>query len=256
MKSLVLTAKMACIGKLNDGVFPLFAGFALKIVALVPLVFLWRGLAASGADLGGLSLAQLLSYSCLSAMLQRLLNLRTAASDWNYDGQLGDLFRQPLPIFGQIIAREAGGWLPELALFSLPMALFLPLLGVDLWPKTPWFFPSLLLSVSLGFAVDFLFVCLAIRIQHVAWAIHSIRFAIVSLLSGALIPFDLLPFSLGKVLQWLPFGSLAAAPLSLFVGSGDVAAQLAAQLLWNALLWPLAAFLFAKSRERMVSYGG
>jgi ABC-2 type transport system permease protein len=247
---------MACTGKLSDGVLPILADSAIKIIALVPLVFLWRALAAQGADLGGLRLAQLLSYSCLAIMLERLLNVRTFASDWNYDGQLGDLFHQPLPVFWQIIARTAGTWLPELALFSLPMALLLPLLGVDMLPKTLWFFPSLLLTISLGFAVDCLFVCVSIRIQHASYIVHSLRFSLIALLSGALIPFNLLPFSLGKVLEWLPFGSMAAAPLSLFVGAGNTASLLAAQLLWNALLWPLAALCFAKSRERMVSYGG
>jgi len=29
-----------------------------------------------------------------------------------------------------------------------------------------------------------------------------------------------------------------------------------AQILWNLMLWPLAAYCFAASRERMVSYGG
>jgi ABC-2 type transport system permease protein len=250
------TVWTACAAKLNGGLPVLCSGYLLKIVYLLPLVFLWRAVAADGVNLGGFTLGQIVTYTCVSTMIGPQLNVWTAASAWNYDGHLADLYRRPRTIFGQIITRTVGGWLPELMLFSLPMALLLPLLGVRMMPATAWFFPCLALSVSLGFAADALFVCAVIRMRHTAWVATRIRSAVTVLLSGAVIPFDLLPWGVGEAFKLLPFGSMAAAPLAVLVGRVPPASVLPLQIGWNLALWPAAAVAFRKSRERMVSYGG
>jgi ABC-2 type transport system permease protein len=114
----------------------------------------------------------------------------------------------------------------------------------------------MILAVSLGFAMDFLYAALSIRIRNASWMAYTIRRAIVNVFSGVLIPFALLPWGIGDALALLPFGSLAAAPLSIYVGAGDALKPLLLQAFWNTLLWPLALLAFRRSQERMVSYGG
>ncbi|GHU78867.1 hypothetical protein FACS1894191_0440 [Clostridia bacterium] len=256
MKTYIETIKMACAEKLNGGIPALMLGYLLKTVTLLPLLLLWRAFAADGADLGGFTLAQLLAYTCVSTMLSQQLNVQSQASSWHYEGGIIDLYRRPQGVFGQLAAHTIGGWLPMLLLFSLPAGILLFFLGVDILPASPWFFPSFLLGISLGFAVDFLFACFIIRMQNASWLAYVIRGAITSLLSGALIPFDLLPWRLGEVFKLLPFGSLAGGPLAVFVGTGAPASIIPLQAFWNLTLWPLAALAFQSSRERMVSYGG
>jgi ABC-2 type transport system permease protein len=250
------TIKMSASAKLNSGLLALFAGYLIKIVYLLPLVFLWRSLASGGADLGGFTLAQLLSYTCVSIALRSLLNVESGAVTWHYEGQILDLYRRPQTIFGQLVMTTLGGWLPELALFTLPLFLALPLFGVNIIPVSAWFFPCLVLSISLGFAVDFLFSCFIIRMKNANWMAYTLRNAITMLLSGAVIPFDLLPWGMGDIFRLLPFGSLAAAPLEVFVGQARFADVFLPQIIWNMILWPLAVFAFGASREKMVSYGG
>ena len=84
----------------------------------------------------------------------------------------------------------------------------------------------------------------------------SIPTGIIISIILAVIPFAALPWGLGRFLALTPLGSLAGGPLSLYAGLADPATILAAQLFWNALLWPLALWRFAAMRERMVSYGG
>ncbi len=256
MKGQIYTLRMSAAGKLHGGVPALFAGYALKIVYLLPMVFLWRSVAEGGADLGGFTLPQLLTYTCLSTVFGTQLNLYPVGSAWDWDVPLIDHYRRPATVFGQIVCRTVGSWLPEFALFSMPLLFVLPLFGVNTVPASAWFYPCFALTVCLGFAVDFLFVCLIIHMRNNAWAIHSLRSAVTLLFSGSVIPLGLLPFGLGNVLRYLPFGSLAAAPLSLYAGSALPADILVPQVLWNIVLWPLAALLFKLSKERMVSYGG
>lgn len=79
--------------------------------------------------------------------------------------------------------------------------------------------PSLVLCVSLGFAFEFLFYCITIRLRNVSWLTYVIRSAIVSFFSGTVIPFKILPFGMEKWMDYQPFGSMGGAFLSLYVGS-------------------------------------
>jgi len=247
---------MSAAGKLNGGVPALFAGYLLKIVYLLPLVFLWRSLAAGGADLGGFTLGRLLTYTCVSAILRSQLDVQSGAVSWHYDGKIIELYRRPQTIFGQLVMTTIGGWLPEILFFCIPLMLILPLFSVNLVPESSWFWVSLLFTISLGFAVDFLFSCFIISMKNATWMAYSFRAAVTLLLSGAIIPFDLLPWGMGSVFRLLPFGSLASAPLTLFTGMANAVDVIPLQIFWNLLLWPLAVLAFRKNMEKMVSYGG
>lgn len=258
MQKYLKTAQMALRGHTNGGVIYLFPNVIVNLMYLLPLMFLWQVIVGDdrgGYDIG-MTLAQLLTYTYINALLGEMLVVRTFASAWNYSGQLVGMFTRPLPVFGQIIAQTIGGWVPMLLIFSLPMLILAPLIGINVIPATWWFFPSLLLCISLGFAIDFIFACLTIRLRNAAWLTYSIRMAIVGLFSGAIIPFAIMPFGLTVFFELQPFGSLGGAPLSLFVGISDPARIITVQVFWNVVLWAVAVFWFAQSRERQVSYGG
>jgi ABC-type uncharacterized transport system permease subunit len=74
-------------------------------------------------------------------------------------------------------------------------------------------------------------------------------------LSGVLLPLALLPWGLGTIFDYLPFAATASTPLRIYVGTG-AAPLLLVQLGWSILLWPLALWLWAANRERVVGYGG
>ena len=249
------TAQMSAQSSTNGGVVYLFLGYLLKIVYLIPLLLLWRTLINDGID-AGMSLTQMLTYTYLGAILSEILVVRTPASSWLYEGLFVSLYQRPINVLSHLISQTVGGWIPQLLLFALPMIIIAPLFGVSLIICSIWFVPSLILCVSLGFAVDFLFACLTIRMKNASWLVYVIRTAIVSLLSGSIIPFSALPWRIGTVFQYLPLGSLAGAPLSIYTGLAEPMSILVAQLFWNAVLWPIAIITFEKTQERMVSYGG
>lgn len=241
----------------SGGVIYLMPAYLLRLFYLLPLLLLWRTLMGGGVEVG-MSLDQMLAYTFLGTVFSAQLVVRTPASDWLYEGLIISLYQRPMGVFAHLAAQTVGAWLPELLFFSLPMLVAAPLLGVR-WTAgvLAWAaIPSLLLCVSLGFAVDFLFASASIRLKNASWLVYSIRAAMIALLSGSVIPFAILPFGLGRLLALLPFGSLAAAPLSLFVGLADAVPTLSLQLAWNVVLWPAAVLVFGWSQERMVSHGG
>ncbi|MDR2817550.1 MAG: ABC-2 family transporter protein [Oscillospiraceae bacterium] len=249
------TAQLSAFEKTNGGIVYLLPDVIVKICTLIPLVFLWKVVMSSGAKVD-MTTEQMLTYAVLSALLADMLVVKTPASGWLSEGVLLKLYGRPLPVLGQLIALTVGGWVPMLLLFSLPMVILSPLLDVNLVPASPYFLLSFLLCISLGFAVDFLFACLSIKLRNMTWLICRIRAAIVSFFSGTIIPINLLPYGLAEAVKYQPFASLGGAPLSIFVGAANVERTIALQILWNLILWPLALLAFRKSQEGIVSYGG
>ena len=258
MKKYLITARLSALERMNSGILYLFPDILIKICTLIPLVFLWRVVMSSGAEVG-MSLEQMLTYVYISSILSDMLVVRTAASGWLSEGVLLKLYGRPLSVFGQLAAQTAGGWTPTLLMFSLPMAVAAPLFGVRLIPASPLFLISLLLCITLGFAVDFVFACLSIKLRNMNWLIGRMHTAITVVFSGTVIPISLMPFGIAEALKYQPFASLGGAPLSIFTGAavGGAAWEIVAlQIVWNLILWPFVLFVWKKSQEGMVSYGG
>jgi ABC-2 type transport system permease protein len=201
-----------------------------------------------------------LTYTLIAEAFGAQLAPRTSLDGTLWEGSIVGRMLQPLGIFGQFAAEMCGKWLFELCIFSLPLLLIAPLLGVSPLPAGPAaaaLFPiSLLLGISVGLALEFIFGALLVLLVLPLWAVNHIRAAVTTLLSGALLPLALLPLGVGAALAWLPFASMAAAPLQIYVGTGEPLRLLAVQVGWSLVLWPLARRLWGASRERMLSYGG
>lgn len=260
MQKLLVTANLSAMRALDGGIFYMLSGYLLKLAKLIILLLVWRSLAEQGADLGSFSAEQLLIYTLLASVLSEQLNVITPATTSFWEGSIISRYLRPLPILIQLMAETAGGWIPGLVLYSLPTLLLAQLVGIELGSvfmgRGLPILLSLLLAIMLGFAFDFLFAALVVHLKNANYAAYSIRQAVTQLFSGAVIPFALLPWNVGGMLERLPFASLASAPLLICVGLGDTYTLLADQLLWNLLLWPLALMACRRSQERMVSYGG
>ena len=251
----IKTAQTALRGKTNGGIAYMFPQIITKVIYLVPLMFIWRIITASGVD-AGMTLKQLLTYTYVNALFAHIFIVDTFINDWDSAGKCAVLFTRPMSVFSQVISRTVGEWLPTLLMFSLPMVVIAPLFGIQIIPQTLWVIPSIILCASLGFAFEFLFFCVTLRIRNVVWLMWVIRSAVVSFFSGTVIPFKILPFGMDKWMVFQPFGSLGGAPLSLYVGTVEPAMIIPTQLFWNVIIWVITIAWFNKSRERMVSFGG
>ena len=115
---------------------------------------------------------------------------------------------------------------------------------------------SLINSKTISSAIDFFFGGLASASGQNIWQIKLLRGALMTILSGALIPLQLLPWGLGAIFGWLPFASMASAPLRLYTGTGDPLFLIALQVVWCILLWPFANWMWMAHREKLAFYGG
>lgn len=144
-------------------------------------------------------------------------------------------------------------------MFSIPTVLIIAICGFEFLPYDfihfIFFLISMLMAIIIGFEIDIAFSSIAIRLKNGCWAAVQIRNAIIIVLSGQLVPFQVLPDKLAGFLMLLPFASIANAPLSIYVG-GDYTVRILLQCFWAIVLGFVSYIMFTKAEEEMVSFGG
>ncbi len=242
----------------DDSLFLVQYGF--RFLRVVVLLSVWQLAFAGKGIVSGMSVGAVLTYTLIEEVFADQLTSRTNLWVSLRDGSIAVSFLQPFGLVGQFTARMVGQWLFSFALFSIPLLLVSPLLGVNPLPASLAasiaFIVSLLLAIVVGVALEFIFGAMLVYFEQTVYAMESVRAALSVLASGALIPLQLMPWELGDVLQWLPFASVASAPLRIYTGTSDALALMSLQLFWAIVLWPLAHWLWNRNRERLVSFGG
>jgi ABC-2 type transport system permease protein len=253
------TAAMAASAFVGDSRLFLF-DYALRLLRVLLLLALWRQILGPDGEASGYTTAMVLTYTLINEVFADQLAARTELTETVWQGTFVNRLLQPVGLVGLFVAEMVGRWLFNLAIFSLPLLLLSPLLGVDPRPASPaaagLFAVSLVIAVSVGVALDFIFGGLTIALESPVWLIEYVRGAVVAVFSGVLVPLALLPWGLGAIFDYLPFASTASTPLRIYVGTGDPLPLMLAQVGWSIVLWPLALWIWAANRERVVGYGG
>jgi ABC-2 type transport system permease protein len=253
------TSAMTAAGYVGDS--PLFLlDYLLRFLRVAVLLSIWRTILAGEGAVSGMTTASVLTYTLIAEVFAEPLACRTELDQALWNGSIATRLLQPLGIVAHFASEMFGRWLFGFGAFSLPLLLLAPLLGVDPLPASAgaaaWFALSMGLAISVGLALEFIFGALMVTLELPMWAVQQLRASISTLLSGSLIPLALLPWGIGKILAWLPFASLASAPLRIYTGTGNPYTLIAVQAGWSLLLWPAARGLWRASRERLTAYGG
>ena len=242
----------------ENGLF--LVDYLMRILRVTILLALWRVVLDGRGEVSGMTLGAVLTYTLIGQVFSHQLDVTTRIEDTLWEGTLAGRFLQPLGIVGNFTAQMFGDWAFTFATFSLPLLFLAPLMGVDPLPASAMhgalFLVSLGLAVGVGLAIDFFFGGLASVSGGNVWQIKLLRGALMTILSGALIPLQLLPWGLGAVFTWLPFAAMASAPLRIYTGTGNPLFLMALQVMWCILLWPLANWMWSAHREKLAFYGG
>ncbi len=254
------TAELEATGHMGDDPM-FFIQYIFRFLRVVVLLSLWRTILENQPHNAEMSLAAVLTYTLIAEIFNEQLNPQTGLAWDLLRGRTATAFLQPIGLVEQFSSKMLGRWLASLALFSAPLLLLAPLLGVSAAPANlinlPLFVLSLVLCVSIGVALDFIITALGvIYFEQTIYAVERVHTALTLLLSGALIPLTLMPWGLGEILGWLPFASTASAPLRIYTGTGDPGLLLVIQFCWALVLWPISHWLWESNREKLVSFGG
>lgn len=237
----------------------LLADAGLRVVRVLVLVAIWRTLVGPGEVVGGFTLPRLLTYTLLAEIFAEQLQAKSELDGWLWEGTIASRLQAPMSLVGQLASQLFGSWVFGFVAVSVPVLALAPLLGVDplpaSWSAGLMFVPSLVLAVAIGLAVDVILAAVTVAYGLTVWLVGMLRAALFGVLSGAILPLAILPWGLGAVFDWLPFASMASAPLRVYTATGS-AVLLALQAGWAVVLWLVAHHLWRTNRERLVGYGG
>ncbi|MBH22975.1 MAG: ABC transporter permease [Myxococcales bacterium] len=197
---------------------------------------------------------------------------------WNLDREMADEVRtgkvvygllRPVDLYGQWFARAFALRSAPMVIRALPMFAFamvlLPLVGLEAWAlEAPTLEGLAMWLVALGVAILLSSALTTLWSVALMWTVSGdgvthLAPALVTLMSGMVIPLPLLPDGVRAVVVWLPFAGLVDLPVRLFSGhltAAEAAPMLAAQLVWWVLLVALGRALLGRGVRRLVVQGG
>ena len=240
-----------------------------SFIPLLAMLSLWRTIYASkGGDhpLSGYTQAEMIFYYIMVAIVDVLTAVNE--DDWQIaadirEGNISQFLLKPVDYLGYRLTLFFSGRLTFVMMAGGPLAVFIfcfrhyfvaPASG----PALAAFFASLLLTALLQFFLSYTMAMLAFWILEISTFIF-ILFAFEYLASGHLFPLDLLPQPLQHLLAFTPFPSMLYAPIGIYMGKiagNDVPTALLTQLLWVALIYALARFMWARGIKKYAAFGG
>ncbi|MFC3495840.1 hypothetical protein [Glycomyces rhizosphaerae] len=222
------------------------------------LITIWRNLPQDQLGNTAFDVPALLTYTTVATAIGPLLNPQTSLSEHIANGTITVRMLWPMGIASQFASEMLGRILPVMLVTSGVVCGTALLLDVSLVGagSLGLFAVSLLLGVAVGLMVDFCFALLTVRLANGIWFVITIRMACTTIVSGALIPFSLMPWHIGDVLQFLPFAAMASGPLLVYTQETGALGVIASQAAW-ALALGLGLMWWSKRlRDKVVGFGG
>lgn len=231
-----------------------------------PIVYMavWRTVAeAQGGTVGGFTVADLTAYYIIWTLV-RVFNIAHDPYAWEWrirEGRINEFLSQPLHPFHRDLSSYIGGkvvwtavWLPVAAVLVL---IFRPDLTLGLAEVA-----GFVVALLGGFAVRFVLLYLLGMVTFWTTRASGLFEIVVAgelLLSGRLVPLDLMPSWAQDIAAWLPFKWTFQFPIEVLMGRVDGTAVLSgigAQVLWAGAMGVALAMVWKRAIRRYTAVGG
>lgn len=233
----------------------------------VVMILVWQAAYRGGpSQIAGYSLPDMVTYYLLSCVLNGCLAMHAEFTiSWEIrEGRLTPQLARPIIYPLAVMFRESG-WNVTKLLVGIPVygLLFWVFRALVVPPSLPFwswvgtalaliFAYLLLCEISVGLG------CLSLWLVESS-GIHELWWSIGGLLSGALLPLELLPGAVRAAANLMPHKWAMYFPVRVLLGKvppAEVWAGLAVQLAWVVVLGGLVAFLWRRGLKAYEGWGG
>lgn len=231
---------------------------------LFSALFAGRPEGAEAARIGGLTLAQMITYVAVSWIGRSFYfnNIDRTLSHQIVQGDIAVQLIKPFHVQTMMLSEAAGEALFRFLLFTLPIAVVaVPLFGI-LAPPRPglygWTLLSFCLALLVNSQINFLVGCLAFYLKNIYGVIRA-KMIVMEFLTGVLVPFSFFPAWFEQIVRWLPFQAVSYVPVTIYLGLREGTALHGAVLLqagWAVGLFIAGRIFWAHSVRRVTLHGG
>lgn len=226
--------------------------------------YVFIALYESRSDAGGYSLEDALTFTFLTQGMAALIEMWGwwRIADTVQTGQVATDLARPFDYEFYWLAQDYGRALFQFFLRSVP-PFVVGMIAFDIaLPPDPalWLaiVPSLILAVTISFAWRF---CLNLTSFWLLdyRGVAGIGNLVSVLLSGFTVPVAMFPDAVREIVYVLPFASMIAIPIDIFLGKYtglDLAAALALQLFWALAALAIGRLVLSAALNKLVVQGG
>lgn len=228
------------------------------------LYALWDAAFSQSGTIAGYSWDEMRTYILLAYAINALVGWRVA-SQMMLTIRTGEITREltrPLDYRSTQLATAAGASVVEGAISLLLILVLGPLLFDVQAPDSPLAAGLFAVALLSGFVIKAL--CIFLVSLLCFWTLNSVGLmwaqqAVISVLSGTLIPLAMMPGWLRIVAEALPLRGIVSTPLQIYLGKAvgwELGGLLALQFGWLAVLWVFAGWAWKRAFDAVEIQGG
>lgn len=230
---------------------------ASSVITITVQFFLWKMILASNNE--QYLFAEMFSYILYAQVITYFYptNLGEQLSQMINSGDISYALLKPISLIKQLVYENFGISVYKLLFISSPVLLagWIVSEGNLYVYDIGLFFVSFLLSYILYICIDVLFGILQFY-THSSWGVKSLKYAIITLFSGKLLPLSFYPEWCQNIFSYLPFRFLYDYPLEVIVGKNSFTEFLFIELLWVIILLLFMGFVYKISIRHLIIFGG
>jgi len=216
------------------------------------------------ATIGGLSLAEMITYVAIS-WIGRSFYFNNIARDLMRmitEGEIAMQLIKPFHVQTVMMFEAIGESAFRLIMFTLPiMVVIVPVFHIG-GPPEPilyfWTFISFCLALVIYSQINFLLGCLAFNMKNIQGVLRA-KMVSMDFLTGVVVPFTFFPEWFQRAVEWLPFQGISYIPVTIYLGKrpGDeLYAALLLQLAWSVGLFVAGRLVWRISVRHVIVQGG
>ncbi len=235
-----------------------------QCIVMFATAFFWKALYAGHDTVKGVAVEDMLVYTIISSVMSILFssNVESRVNQSVRKGTVATDMLKPINLYG-IYFFEDLGYTTSLIFQNVLPILIIGILFITVpRPAGPEAFFVFIPCVVISYLINWLFAACYSTLAFVALrmgALSSIKFHMIRLLSGSVIPMWFFPGWLSSILNVLPFPYIYQLPLDIYIGKIDIRnalPRMGMQVVWLVLLWLLFCFLQKVVTKHVMVQGG
>lgn len=240
-----------------------------SFIPLFAMLSLWRTIYAGkggGGEHSGFTQSQMIFYYLLVAVVDVLTAVNE--DDWQIaadirEGNISQFLLKPVDYLWYRLSLFLSGRIAFIAMAFVPLAAFIFCFRQNVLPPASdlalgVFLVSLVFTALLQFFISYAMAMLAFWLLEISTFIF-ILFAFEYIASGHLFPLDILPAGIKHVIFFTPFPYQLYFPIQVYMGKVaglDIWRGLGIQILWVAVAYGFARFMWGRGIKKYSAFGG
>lgn len=240
-----------------------------KVFSVFITYYLWMAIyqSANGSSLGGFTQNEMITYVFMSFVASGIICISmTQEIGYNVvEGSIAINLIKPIDYRWSLSAKAFGSMIYQFVVPSVFIWIGLELykvFGLGLAVTSPDRIILFLISSMFSFLIyiffDFCFGMMAFFTTYI-FGMTIIKSAVLSFLTGQLIPLSFFPEAIQRVFDFLPFSSMIYVPVMIYLGkySGqEIVFALLKQIFWVIVIYWVGGIIWKHVTKRLVVLGG